>query len=479
MRPCLATATLAFILGTAASAAQPVHLQALTPTSGAGAEQLLDGDAATGWRLAGDSADEGVLLRLERPVSLDGLSVRACPGAERVKLQVDVDTASQGHVEATAAQDGVLKFQASQEVRSLFLRLQEPTPAKVCLGEVRLLQGGQPLDVKPPRTLKGTVKASSVLMPAEAYHPSYLFDGRPDFGWVEGAKGTGQGESITLTLEAPAEVVALELWNGYQRSEDHFRKNARAGRLALSVDGGAPVSLAVKDASGPQTLKLPAPVKGTTFTLTVEKALAGKKYPDLVLSELRLVDKQGPLTVRTPDLEERTQALAAKVASTPLTDVVDRSWSNRCEPLGADSSRRLRLRTNHTFVIYENATQGDNAIEDVADGTWVMQKSGNPWTTVEVFGRRHRSEVSWEPYSSDVPKDTTRIIGGKLEIARVRDLSLAEFQKTISGWKSGDNAIAGCVDAPEGQEGRATYKDLVKQGAIIVRGTALSDIMVP
>jgi hypothetical protein len=109
----------------------------------------------------------------------------------------------------------------------------------------------------------------------------------------------------------------------------------------------------------------------------------------------------------------------------------------------------------------------------------VVQKTGNPWTTIEVFGRRHRSEESWAPYGGNEVKDTTRIIGGKLDIALVRDLSLKEFQQVTGPWKGGTNPVAGCVDAPEGQEDRATYKDLVKQGAIIVKGTALTDIMIP
>lgn len=467
--------TLALLLGRPALAG-PVSLQALTPTSGTGAELLLDGDAKTGWRLDGDTLEEGVLLRLEQPLTLDGVSVRACAGAAPVKLGVYVDTADAGTVEATPARDAELKFDPRKEARSLFLRIQAPAPQQVCLGEVRLLQGDKPLDVKPPRAVKGTVQASSVLAPADAYHPGFLFDGRTDFGWVEGAKGTGQGESITLTLAEPVELVALELWNGYQRSEDHFRKNARAGQLALSVDGGAPVSLPVKDTQGAQTLKLPAPMKGTTFKLTVEKAIAGTKYPDLVLSELRLVDKQGPLTVSTPDQEERRKALESELAGTVLREVVNRSWKNRCQPVAASGSRSLKLRTNHSFVLYSSVEGGDGSgSTTVTDGAWVVQKPGKPWSSVELFGRRQRSESNWEPYRGDVTQSSTRIMGGKLEMARVADLGEKEFKKLMADWDSSHPDSVGCV----GEDAGTSYADLAKAGAIVIKGLTLEDLLVP
>ncbi len=234
MSPRLALLAAALLWSPALAAEPPPALQALTPTSGTGAELLLDGNPATGWRPGGSPAEEGVLLRLEHPTPLEGVSLRACAGAPAVKVAVYLDTAPHGELAVTAEQDAALKFER-HPVRSVYLRLPEEAPAGTCLAEARLLQAGGPLALQAPRMVKGRIQASSVLAPADAYHPGYLFDGRPDFGWVEGAKGTGAGESLTLTLDAPLELVGLELWNGYQRSEDHFQKNARAKKLAVSV----------------------------------------------------------------------------------------------------------------------------------------------------------------------------------------------------------------------------------------------------
>ncbi|HZH79200.1 MAG TPA: hypothetical protein VEY88_24450, partial [Archangium sp.] len=233
-------------LGSAAFAADPLALQTLTPTTGSGAERLLDGDPATGWSPEGDPVEEGVLLRFEKPVKLDGVAPRTCKGAPELKVALYLNGAETLNEETLGAdaREQVLSF-GKRELRSLFIRVRSAGSGKACLSEVQLLQGGKPVAAKAPRTVVGRIEASSVLKPADAYHPGYLFDGRLDFGWVEGAKSTGAGEFLTLTLEAPVELTALELWNGYQRSEDHFQKNVRAKKVAVSVDGGAAVSLGV------------------------------------------------------------------------------------------------------------------------------------------------------------------------------------------------------------------------------------------
>ncbi len=473
------TAALVLMLAGTALAAEPLTLQALTPTSGTGAELLLDGNPATGWHPEGDPVNEGVLLRLEEPVSFGTIGLQPCPGSPGLQVEVSIDGAPiyPKQTSVAAGKESLFSFPAVKN-RSVFVKLLAPAPAQACLGEIRLLSEGKPLSVKAPRLVPGRIQASSVLEPADAYHPSFLFDGRTDFGWAKGAKGTGAGESLTLTLEAPVELVGLELWNGYQRSEDHFRKNARAGQLSLSVDGGAPIVLKVKDASGPQMLKLPAPVKGKTLKLTVDKAIAGTKYPDLVLSELRLVDAQGPLSVRTTDTDARRKAFQAALANTSLGKVVDRSWSKRCETGNGHMTRTFKARTNHTFVFYDQVTgtENDEDYDEVLDGAWVVKKVARPWAAIELYGRRHRVESrSWNPYEEPRDTESTRIGGGTLEIARVADLDEPSFQKLVAEWSNAPQSQAvPCM----GKEGN-TYKELVAADAILVRGPAVTELLVP
>jgi hypothetical protein len=459
-------------LGSAALAADPLTLQALTPTTGSGAELLLDGDPATGWSPEGDPVEEGVLLRFEKPVKLDGLALRTCEGAPQLEVALYLNGAEEITGEKLGAEEKVLSF-GKRELRSIFLRLQSAADGKACLGEVKPLLGGKPVAVKAPRTVTGRIEASSVLKPADAYHPGYLFDGRLDFGWVEGAKGTGAGESITLTLEAPVELKALELWSGYQRSDDHFQKNARAKKLEVSVDGGAAVSLDVKNASGMQTLTLPAPTKGRVWKVAVTEVYPGTRYPDLVLSELRLVDARGPLGVRTPDGAERKLALEKSLVGSPLEKVINRRWRGRCGEIDMGTSeRRFKLRSNHTFVFYDDTGDEDTKVSEVLDGAWVVKSASGPWAAVELFGRRHKTETKWDPYADTAKKDSVRIAGGKLEIAWVADLGQQAFEKLMAQWSKGTQALkVNCLVLEN-----HSYEDLVKADAFVVRGTAVTDL---
>jgi len=260
----------------------PIFLQALTPTSGAHPSAVLDGDAKTGWEPVGDPRDEGLLFRFETPVRMNGIALAPCAnvvGSIRLEISADGNEVAT-LVARNRGKEGPLDHAplpgGEDGLRSVFLRIAEPNPSgtRPCIGEVAFLMGETPLALRPPRSVPGRVTASSTLAPVDAYHPSYLFDGRLDFGW-EGAKGIGQGEWVGVHLDRRAEVSALEIWNGYQRSEDHFRKNARARKVSLDGDGKRVAVFRLKDAMGSQKLALPVPVQASDLKLVIEEATAG------------------------------------------------------------------------------------------------------------------------------------------------------------------------------------------------------------
>lgn len=457
-----------------------LYLQALVPTSGESAEVVLDGDRESGWSPSGDPSGEGILLRFEQPEQIDRVVVQLCPGSGHFALVPYVNGTS---VVAQAKGKDREEFSfvppgRDRKVRSVFLRVSvaEGVP---CIGVVRFLRGQQPLPVHPPRSVSGSVTASSTLSPIDAYHVSYLFDGRTDFGWVEGAKGLGQGESVTVRLNEPLELAALELWNGYQRSKDHFAKNARATRLKIKLDDGEPILLPVKDTMGAQRLKLPKPVKIRKLTLTIDQARKGSRYPDLVLSELRLWDRQGPWTVRTPDQAERREVLEREIDAGPLADVVDRQWISLC----ADKRiGRLKLRTNHTFVWYLDAEQAGEeqtrSQSEVFDGAWVVGKSKPPSATVDLFGRRHKTSAVFNPYEGNKVRETVQIGGGNLVITRVADADLDSFATLARQWaRSPARDRVACLDLSAEGIG-ATFEALGQRGALVVSGKAITDLMI-
>ncbi len=462
--------------------AGPLHLQALVPTSGEGAAAVLDGTNESGWSPAGDPGGEGLLLRFEQPEAMDRIHVQLCPGSGQFNLVPYINgtsrTARAKGADKEEFEIGLAGEGKPQQVRSVFLRVSAPEGVP-CVDAVDFYRGEQKLPVAPPRAVAGAIEASSTLTPIDAYHSAYLFDGRTDFGWVEGAKGLGKGESVTVELDEPVELHALELWNGYQRSKDHFRKNARATVLEVKLDEAEPVRLRVKDAMGPQKLALPKPVLAKTIKLTIVQARRGKRYPDLVLSELRLWDASGPLTVTTEDMAERKAALEEEIAGTPLAEVVDRQWACACCQM---RSTRLKLRTNHTFVWYLDAEQaGDEETRsksEVFDGAWVVGKPKEPSAVVKLYGRRHRTSSVFNPYAGNKVRDTTRIGGGNLTITRLADIDSAQFAKLAQSWlRSPARDKVNCLDlSPDGLE--ATFEALVEKKAVLIQGKAITDLMI-
>lgn len=432
-------------------------LRSTVATSGKGA-----GILGSGWKPPGDAVAEGVLLRFEAPTQVDALSMLSCAGELGVEIYADGNGGSELTVGAAGAE-----VRIGQQVSSLFVKVKS-ADGPVCLKGLKASAQGKDLRLGPPRSAAAKISASSTLEPADAYHASYLVDGRTDFGWVEGAADLGIGESITIDLDRVTRVQALELWNGYQRSPDHFKKNGRVKVLGVSIDGGPVTELPVQDSSGAQTLTLPSPVEAKRITLSIVQATAGSRYPDVVLSELRLVDEAGPLGVSVSDTA-RSQALLAAVASGPLAEAVDARWVNVCGP---ESARELKLRSNHSFVYYAddfgwNEPDAQNSM--VFDGAWVPKDAGQ----ATLYGRKHMVSSSWEPYVGDSVSERTRIAGGKIQWIPVASLTQAQFDAQLAdlqargGWYPAD-----CVQSD-------SYAELKSKGAAIVQGDAVLDLLVP
>lgn len=439
----------------------PVMLQAVVPTSGAGATTLLDGKADTTWSPEGDAEGEGVLFRFEGEVKLTQIAVQPCAKGS-VSVRPFINGTERAAVTFGPGKATPVATFSLSAVRSVFLRLDQGS----CLADVVFKAGDATVPVSAPRTLDVAVQASSVLAPADAYHPGYLFDGRPDFGWVEGAKGPGVGESMTLTFPAPVTLTALEVWNGYQRSDDHFKKNARAKKLELTVDGAPPIELTLRDAQGSQKLALPKAATTSSLKLTIKDVYRGSKYEDLVLSELRVWDDQGPRALATTELAQRAAALKAEVAKTPLAALLDQNFRSVCQR--DDYELEAKFRSNHSFVVYRSADEDAGHVKEVLDGTFIVK----PGKGLELFGRSHRNETSFDPYGSAGGRETTSITGGALTVTRVADLSKADYLAKLTLFNSGPLNWSLSCDAAK------NYEALAKQDAFVIEGRALTAIVV-
>lgn len=113
------------------------------------------------------------------------------------------------------------------------------------------------------------------------------------YAWVEGAKGDGIGESITLTLKKPAKLSRVGIVNGYAKSDDIYLKNNRVAKLEVSVDGSQPFQVRIPDEHLTREMfyfDLPESSKPvTSVKFTIAAVYKGSKYSDTAISELVLV----------------------------------------------------------------------------------------------------------------------------------------------------------------------------------------------
>ncbi len=436
-------------------------LQALVVTSNrADGPNLLDDDTSTSWTPSGDAAGEGVLMRFEAPRRLSKLTVQTCGDAVPLQLYANGDDLG------TSSGSEVSFALPAGDVKTLFLKITEGADA--CLAEVRVEDATGELALAPPRSLPARVEVSSTLEPEAAYHASYLFDGRPHFAWVEGAKGSGDGESIQLTFRKDTTITAIELLNGYHRSQDHYEKNARVRKLEIEAEGRR-VMLDVPEGMVPRKLEFDPPVSTRVLTLTVAAAKKGTTYEDLVISELRFHDRKGPFTVEPMGPNRLDEKLQKQIEGKPLASMVDKAYRQVC-----GQPRELKLRSDNSFVYYESLEGGDSSSQVVLDGAWVPAKGG-----IQLFARRHVVESTFAPYGGQEDQESVEVAGGTLEVAPLESLGKDEVVKRLQDWAKG-----GAADRVEclldGRKVDPTkIKDVLGDAQIIlVEGKAITDLLV-
>jgi hypothetical protein len=207
-------------------------------------------------------------------------------------------------------------------------------------------------------------------------------------------------------------------------------------------------------------------VSTKTLTLTIKEAYPGTKYDDLVLSELRVWDAEGPRAISTSDLADSAAALKTLVTKGSLKNFVDKTLRAPCKVEGYELEAKFR--TNHSFVIYRSGDEDTGRVKEVLDGTWIVKDK-----TVELFGRSHRNQTSNDPYERWGGKDTTTIIGGALKITPVRGLKKDAFDELTTQFI--DGPLKWSFDCPEVKD----FDKLAAAGAFVVEGRAITAILVP
>ena len=126
----------------------------------------------------------------------------------------------------------------------------------------------------------------------ENYHPNYIADDDPATAWVEGAKSTGAGEWVRFNV-TPLDgttKVRLRIRNGYQKSKELWKANARVKDVTVRLlPSKTEKKLKLEDKDGWQELTLEQP-KGEVkaIELAVGSVYDGTKYTDLCISDVQV-----------------------------------------------------------------------------------------------------------------------------------------------------------------------------------------------
>lgn len=136
-----------------------------------------------------------------------------------------------------------------------------------------------------------SVSASSYL-PVDAinnrgYTAANAIDGNAQLAWVEGASGSGIGEWIAFKGNGEQGFSGFNIWNGYQESDDIYRKNARPSSVSVYVDGEKIGWYQLQDSGlGSQRVDFGDTFEGTEIKLVIDSVYPGWKYEDCGISEI-------------------------------------------------------------------------------------------------------------------------------------------------------------------------------------------------
>lgn len=282
-------------------------------------------------------------------------------------------------------------FKKSVEVRSLTFNFEHNSGFKIC--GIRLLdQAGQPYTVKTPLQVDGTISADSVLDPASAYNPLYLFDSRFEYGWASNKKE--KDVSLNINFGEQRHIEKLRIWSGYQRSISHYLSNSRPKHVRLTGDDGYSADITVGDQLGSQLISLPSPFTGKQLNLSVIDSVPGDRYKDLVISEIRFFDgKDWFMIDPAAQLHDTIASNRAAFGQANIARLLNDSYeAERDKEDETYVSSKLRLRADGSMYISGNLDDseyfalGNYEIKEVIPGKGLKLRLFGLYYESEVYG---------------------------------------------------------------------------------------------
>ena len=142
------------------------------------------------------------------------------------------------------------------------------------------------------------VAASSVVDDLAKFQPEMAIDGNVKTSWQEGATNEN-GQWIEVSFD-PARVDAVVLNNGYGASTALYKGNLRLKKIQISINGGPPKTVTLKDTGKDQLIVLGENSGASRLRITivstygsVKTSVSGTPFDDAALSEIRVLGVTG------------------------------------------------------------------------------------------------------------------------------------------------------------------------------------------
>ena len=251
---------------------------------------------------------------------------------------------------------------------------------------------GNEYRIVPPRIVKGRLAPSSNLNPLALYHAGHLFDSKKEFAWIEGAEGSGSGDSISIQFEEEQCISKLMVWNGWQASAAKFEANARIKTLHFKpLEDTSRIFFRLKDAVDPSGLLL-HPNRSQNWVLKILDIYPGKVTGDLVISELLLFDCEDQPFVVSSGLKEQFQnEMLSQAEGTPLSKVLDTYIFNdiNSDPDNQYTQKFIVLHADGSFCAasQQYLTRIDITSDNQIDGYWGILEANEEIARLKLLGR--------------------------------------------------------------------------------------------
>ncbi|WP_338793315.1 hypothetical protein [Bernardetia sp. MNP-M8] len=257
--------------------------------------------------------------------------------------------------------------------------------------------------------VNGKITASSTLEPTFAYNTTHLFDARTDIAWAEGDVNSRVGSTLNFNFDTPQKISSIRIWNGYQRSEEHYKANARIKKFSFGTENNMK-EFELEDKMEDKYIDLGESIESSNFVLEVKEVYEGTKYKDLVVSEILFKNNMRSVIIQTKETENQITELKNKAKNTPLENVLDRRL-NYQEHDYYQIDKSFILRSDGTFVMYktENSEEENSKSEILADGNWEIKEMNGDKVKIRVFGKFIDFSQYQDFYKGKVTKDFLQI----------------------------------------------------------------------